>query len=196
MSKRLRYPCERCGKPAHYLFIDDKRAHRVHRENLDRRANRRGWEPINLNEISSPAAWELSCRSCVTDEESERNDYWAPCERIATVPDLLSFLGHVSGKLWIDGTDFPSLLHRLSAVLSEPPRAAPSQTRSFSTALRFTILERDQFTCRYCGRSAPDVALHVDHIVPRVEGGTDHESNLVTACADCNLGKGRRLLSE
>ena len=55
--------------------------------------------------------------------------------------------------------------------------------------LRFEILRRDNFTCRYCGRSAPSVVLHVDHIFPRSKGGTNDPANLTTACADCNQGK-------
>jgi len=38
------------------------------------------------------------------------------------------------------------------------------------------------------------VILHADHIVPVAEGGTSDMHNLVTACQDCNLGKGARLL--
>ena len=55
--------------------------------------------------------------------------------------------------------------------------------------LRFHVLQRDGFTCRYCGRHAPDVQLHVDHVVPRSQGGRDDPTNLVAACKDCNLGK-------
>lgn len=58
-----------------------------------------------------------------------------------------------------------------------------------SKALRFQILRRDNHTCRYCGRSAPDVKLTVDHVNPEALGGTNDPSNLVTACADCNGGK-------
>lgn len=36
--------------------------------------------------------------------------------------------------------------------------------------------------------------LHVDHIYPKAEGGTDETENLVTACSECNLGKGMILL--
>lgn len=63
---------------------------------------------------------------------------------------------------------------------------------AMSPELRFTVLSRDGFTCRYCGRPAPDVVLHVDHIKPVVRGGTNDADNLVTACRDCNLGKGAR----
>lgn len=58
-----------------------------------------------------------------------------------------------------------------------------------SKALRFSVLSRDGFTCRYCGAKAPDVPLHVDHVVPVALGGADAPENLVTACAPCNSGK-------
>lgn len=55
--------------------------------------------------------------------------------------------------------------------------------------LRFEVLRRDNYSCRYCGRSAPEVKLTVDHVVPVALGGSDEPSNLVAACADCNAGK-------
>jgi len=58
-----------------------------------------------------------------------------------------------------------------------------------SKRLRFEILRRDNHACRYCGRSAPDVVLTVDHVIPTALGGSDEPTNLVTACADCNSGK-------
>lgn len=58
-----------------------------------------------------------------------------------------------------------------------------------SRRLRFEILRRDNHTCRYCGASAPDVKLTVDHVIPTALGGTDDPSNLVAACAGCNGGK-------
>lgn len=61
-----------------------------------------------------------------------------------------------------------------------------------SPRTRFDILTRDGFRCRYCGANAPDTVLHVDHVVSRKDGGTDDRANLVTACQDCNLGKGAR----
>jgi hypothetical protein len=55
---------------------------------------------------------------------------------------------------------------------------------------RFRILKRDDFTCQYCGRRAPAVVLQVDHRVPVRYGGGNMDDNLVTACEDCNQGKG------
>ncbi len=58
-----------------------------------------------------------------------------------------------------------------------------------SKRLRFEVLRRDDHTCQYCGEKAPDVTLHVDHVVPVTLGGSDKPDNLVAACKDCNLGK-------
>ncbi|GAC71068.1 HNH endonuclease [Gordonia soli] len=58
-----------------------------------------------------------------------------------------------------------------------------------SKRLRYEILRRDNHACRYCGASAPDVSLVVDHVVPVALGGLDDPANLVTACHDCNGGK-------
>lgn len=81
------------------------------------------------------------------------------------------------------------------AWLEDAPstRAEPNENktrRSLPKRVRFKVLRRDGFTCNYCGRSAPDVRLHVDHKVSVADGGSDELSNLVTACASCNLGKG------
>lgn len=65
-----------------------------------------------------------------------------------------------------------------------------------STKVRFEIFKRDLFTCQYCGRSAPEVELHIDHITPQAKGGTDEVSNLITACSECNYAKNDILLSD
>lgn len=61
---------------------------------------------------------------------------------------------------------------------------------------RFKILSKFNFTCQYCGRKAPEVILHVDHIHPKSKGGNNNEENLTVACRDCNLGKFDVLLQE
>lgn len=59
-----------------------------------------------------------------------------------------------------------------------------------SRRLRFEILRRDNYTCRYCGAKPPDTELRVDHVKPVALGGKDVPENLVTACHPCNAGKG------
>lgn len=62
--------------------------------------------------------------------------------------------------------------------------------------IRFEVLKRDKFTCQYCGKSAPDVVLEIDHIKPVSKGGNNDIMNLVTSCKDCNLGKSNIELSD
>lgn len=69
-----------------------------------------------------------------------------------------------------------------------------SKRPAISASVRFDVLKRDRFTCQYCGAGAPDVVLHVDHKEPVAHGGKNHSQNLITACRDCNLGKGSGLL--
>lgn len=65
---------------------------------------------------------------------------------------------------------------------------------SLRPSVRFEVFKQDGFTCQYCGRQTPAVILEVDHIVPRALGGGDEIENLITACWDCNRGKGAELL--
>lgn len=71
-----------------------------------------------------------------------------------------------------------------------------SDRKQISKRARFEIFKRDGFTCHYCGAHPPHAILHVDHIHPVAEGGTNDPDNLVTACSYCNLGKGATLLSK
>lgn len=60
---------------------------------------------------------------------------------------------------------------------------------TISRALRYQILRRDNHACRYCGATALDGRLTVDHVLPTALGGSDDPTNLVTACSACNAGK-------
>jgi len=68
--------------------------------------------------------------------------------------------------------------------------------KPISYKMRFQILKRDNFTCQYCGRTAPDVLLHVDHIIPASMGGESVPQNLITSCQACNLGKGDEVIEK
>jgi 5-methylcytosine-specific restriction endonuclease McrA len=77
----------------------------------------------------------------------------------------------------------------------ESPRDFSGSYSSAPKSLRFQILARDNFHCRYCGRGVEDgIKLQVDHIVSRNSGGETIATNLITACFDCNRGKSKRTL--
>jgi HNH endonuclease len=62
-----------------------------------------------------------------------------------------------------------------------------SPRRAIPKRVRYEVLRRDNFTCRYCRSTENELTL--DHLKPAVLGGTDDPSNLVACCKDCNAGK-------
>lgn len=61
---------------------------------------------------------------------------------------------------------------------------------------RARVRERAGHRCEYCQLhqdDSPLAALHIEHIIPKVHGGTDDLENLALACIDCNLHKGTNL---
>lgn len=51
--------------------------------------------------------------------------------------------------------------------------------------LRALVLSRDGYRCHWCGKPATTV----DHLVRRVDGGSDALDNLAAACGPCNYGR-------
>lgn len=82
----------------------------------------------------------------------------------------------------------------------------PALARGIPPQLRMEILERNGFTCQICGATAGDpdptkrnrrVRLHVDHIIPKSQGGKSEPDNLRVLCSACNQAKSNvRTVSE
>jgi 5-methylcytosine-specific restriction protein A len=53
-------------------------------------------------------------------------------------------------------------------------------------AARREVLLRDAYQCQMCGACVSGRRAHVDHIVPKREGGSDEVSNLRTLCVSCH----------
>jgi len=65
-----------------------------------------------------------------------------------------------------------------------------------TSQVRRQVRERAHNVCEYRHLhqdDSPLAALHVEHIIPKVHGGTDDVENLALACIDCNLHKGTNL---
>ena len=62
--------------------------------------------------------------------------------------------------------------------------------------IRAQVRERARNACEYCHLhqdDSPLAALHIEHIIPSIHGGSDDIDNLALACIDCNLHKGTNL---
>jgi 5-methylcytosine-specific restriction endonuclease McrA len=73
-----------------------------------------------------------------------------------------------------------------------PAGSGSASARGYGAAWRRrrrAVLERDAYTCHWCG--AP--ATQADHLVEKIRGGTDALANLVASCAPCNARRGAQV---
>ncbi|MGE0251321.1 MAG: HNH endonuclease [Dongiaceae bacterium] len=83
----------------------------------------------------------------------------------------------------------PGTTIKLPSVIALKEYIETSKRPAFT---RFNVFLRDRFTCQYCGERFPTQYLTFDHVISRSRGGRTTWSNVVTACACCNLEKGSR----
>lgn len=79
-------------------------------------------------------------------------------------------------------------LYGFTALKSLPETAT---NRAPTPKQRMSVLKRDEFRCRICGRRAVDnvdVQLHVHHIRPWAIGGVTVNENMITLCHTCHTG--------
>ena len=79
----------------------------------------------------------------------------------------------------------PSVI-RLTQLVKRPVMTARLSRRE--------VFVRDGHACQYCGAISRDLTL--DHVVPRVRGGTHTWENVVSACVPCNHRKAGRTPKE
>ena len=131
------------------------------------------------------------------------NDYW---QAVSSKKNGYFTVVHLSDEEWLEEIIYPTTksygsswvyldtdLKRcawLSNFRGDNDKNTSERGRTLPAQLRFMVLRRDNYTCRYCGRKAPTVELHVDHVEPWTKVREHNIENLVASCRDCNLGKG------
>ncbi|GCC11301.1 CRISPR-associated endonuclease Cas9 [archaeon] len=60
--------------------------------------------------------------------------------------------------------------------------------------VREYLLEKWKHECAYCDKG--NIPLEIEHIIPKIRGGTDRVSNLTLACHKCNQKKGDKTAEE
>jgi 5-methylcytosine-specific restriction endonuclease McrA len=94
--------------------------------------------------------------------------------------------------------------HRAESVKEKPSELANIRNL-IPRPIREFILKRDNHTCVYCSRKEGEYfppesksagVMHIDHVIPIAQNGTDDKLNLVTSCAICNMFKSDRTPEE
>ncbi len=68
-------------------------------------------------------------------------------------------------------------------------------SRHIPQSVRRFVAERAGFRCEYCrvAESDSNFAYHIEHIISRKHGGSDHPDNLAWSCSVCNWKKGSNI---
>ena len=135
--------------------------------------------------VEARRAFSLLCRElaevvCLEDGGYSNYDFESWCEvsqlRREFEPD---------GDDWVSTVNFYVAVPRIIRLLfyDRLPRTEVKFNRR-------NIFARDKNRCQYCGKRFPTSELSLDHVVPRSMGGKAVWSNIVCACATCNVRKG------
>ena len=84
----------------------------------------------------------------------------------------------------------PKIVESLNYIRTFDGRRLPSADWHI---VRSIVMERDRYSCIYCGS---DKQLEADHVVPLNRGGSNAFANLATACRPCNLSKGSKTVED
>lgn len=125
--------------------------------------------------------WSKAIHSFCDDRNNDSTDD----EVLSESPELLSSEDDKSK------TEAKELLDNVSSVEPAPLIIVRKTGRAVPPRLRFRVFQRDNFTCRACGRSPAthSISLEADHITAYSNGGETIFENLQTLCMDCNRGK-------
>jgi 5-methylcytosine-specific restriction endonuclease McrA len=97
-----------------------------------------------------------------------------------------------NGRRWRQETDLETAVTLVREYAAVVVNRRTIRRLYSNKAFREYILQRDNYTCYFCGRYGDTI----DHIVPRAKGGHTTPLNCVTACRECNQNKAALDLEE
>ena len=68
----------------------------------------------------------------------------------------------------------------IKKIINKPKKSAIRKRDPIESRLRHEVFKRDSYKCLECGKTNKKTTLHVDHIVPVAQNGTDELDNLQT----------------
>lgn len=123
----------------------------------------------------------------LTQARVTRPHYFVHIPETNRVVQRFSEAEHLQGPSTMNGCGI-TFATLLPLPASRRIRRAPPRP-NIPKKLRWAVMNRDGFRCRYCGSGRDGAALEIDHVVPSSRGGETTINNLVTSCRDCNQGK-------
>jgi len=81
-------------------------------------------------------------------------------------------------------------------VRDDPPRRTDMGKLPNYRTHRHRLYGEQEGVCAGCDTHFPFKVMEVDHILPRIKGGSDHYENLQLLCTHCNKSKGSKTMAE
>lgn len=157
--RQLLWLCETCGQPIAdgegYLHVDLDEVR--HATDAGAKVNREGTVDVAALLDVPDVHWRTHHGRC--DPRPESNDYCIAVERARDHADLLARTAHLSGKRWIDVTDWYDLMARMAAIEITDARP-PEDVRESLTIQMVGLVAADP--------ADPGVEVHL-----RCQGATD-----------------------
>ena len=141
-----------------------------------RRQRKTRYRPARFDNRRRPAGWlapSLAHRVLTTDTWVRRLMRLCPIRAISM--ELVRFDTHLMQNPEISGVEY-------------------QQGTLAGYEIREYLLHKWGRTCVYCGKS--NLPLQIEHLIPRIRGGSNRVSNLTLACGDRNQRKGDRTAAE
>ena len=203
------YVCVRCGvvKPATRRFFAVNKGHLIRRCRDCDHERLRSYRDANRQKLreSDRARW----REKKTDKawlerryERRRRYYEAHREEVLEVNERWRAENaeqhRENTRRWAE-EHRDRRAENLARWRSENPVRSRNHRRARKARLRSSVgysandlaaqFERQHGTCYWCQERLPEKGYHADHVIPLVLGGCNDISNVVVACARCNLKK-------
>jgi 5-methylcytosine-specific restriction endonuclease McrA len=159
------------------------RGQRIHEALLARRANRSGRRSRHTR--YRPARFD----------NRRRPEGWLPPSLESRIRNLLTWVARL--RRYASVATLSQELVKFDTQLLENPHINGVEYQQGELAgyeVREYLLEKFGRRCVYCG--ATGIPLQIEHIVPKVRGGTNRVNNLVIACERCNTAKGTQTAAE
>ncbi len=121
----------------------------------------------------------------------KRKRGWLPPSLESRVANILTWVNRL--RRYCPITAISMELVKFDLQKMENPEISGVQYQQGTLAgyeLREYLLAKWERKCAYC--NASNIALQIEHIVARANGGTDRASNLTLACERCNIAKGTK----
>ncbi len=152
--------------------------------------------PLTWQALEGPTGYDLF------------NDYAQRLQAVSLSPAIIDAMVEAGASVEVlaaamkadlaERDDRENVVTSVSAKRTREYRKRRNLSDNEWAALTRMVIERDGFTCSYCGceTDTEENGYAIDHVFPLNRGGNNDLDNLAMSCRSCNSSKGDKILDE